>query len=261
MRASSSASSSSRLLAEWRGAGGVRSAVPGVVATAPGVAGPVPFVGRCGPHDAGRHPGRRSAGSCRTTDSCAAAATDALPTTRMVGSPRSQAAAATCARASAYAWRAGTAGPRGGAGSPWAPRASGGRGSRRRRSPGWWRHRRPVPSRRGPGADSATAAARASASARAAASLRRRRSRPAGHRVDGLGLASRPCAAGSSRRRVRRAHQASRPAGGWRRSSPPASALVCSDPGEPGIGGPGAEPTSSAPPPDADPNFSARNLP
>ena len=38
-------------------------------------------------------------------------------------------------------------------------------------------------------------------------------------------------------------------------------APVGCDPGEPGIGGAGADPTSSAPPPEVDPNFSARNLP
>ena len=57
-------------------------------------------VGTVGPHRVG--PGARRAGRAgRTTDSWAAAATEALPMTRIVGSPSSQAAEATSASASA----------------------------------------------------------------------------------------------------------------------------------------------------------------
>ena len=96
------------------------------------------------------------------------------------------------------------------------------------------------------GADSATAAARSRASVRAAPA-----STPAVvARAATASTASASVDVRGGLEALRRAHGESRPAGGRSR---PASV--------PGIGGSAADPTSSPPPVDADPNFSDRNLP
>ena len=99
MRASSSASSSSRLSA-GRPCGGAGRAAPAGVAPAPGAPARRPAGRRRpGPAVPARRPGRGRPGRAARRTAAAAAATEALPMTRMVGSPSSQAAEATSARA------------------------------------------------------------------------------------------------------------------------------------------------------------------
>ena len=151
--------------------------------------------------------------------------------------------------------RAGTAARPARSGSPSGRRASDGPGSRRRRSPGWWRRRRRrAQSEAARGADSATAAARRQRLGPRGVGVDRRRSRPAPPRRRPPRRASR-CPTGPTGG-CGRAHEASRPAGGWRRPRPTGILVAGGDPA-----GSGCRPTSRAPPVEAVPNFSARNRP
>ena len=157
--------------------------------------------------------------------------------TRIVGSPSSHAADATSARASAYdcvcgdRWAARALRVAVGAPRQRRPRLAASKKSWAAGAPGG-----APQSAAARGADSATAAASARASSRAAPA-----SPPAV-----VASAATASTASVSVAVVDGLDETSRPAGGWRL---------------PGIRGAGAAPTSSSPPAEADPNFSARNLP